>query len=167
MADITAQLADARVALDEFLVSADGAADTWTTPRAPGKWSPSQLAEHVARSYESGANAARGLPSGFPTLPFFLRPLARRFLFDRVVRTGRFPKARTNAAMDPKRGPESPQEARQRLYAALAAFSGACSEAAASGDTMTSGTFGTIPVADYVRFMTAHTRHHRLQLPAS
>ena len=36
-------------------------------PRAPGKWSPSQIIEHVARSLEESANMAAGRPSKFPS----------------------------------------------------------------------------------------------------
>ena len=35
------------------------------------------LTEHIARSYEAGALAIEGKPSGFPTLPAFLRPIVR------------------------------------------------------------------------------------------
>ncbi len=69
-----------RAAVNDFLEAATAREDVWTKPRAPGKWSPSQLVEHVARSLEESANEVRGLRSKFPNLPFFLRPVARAFL---------------------------------------------------------------------------------------
>src|SRR5256714_13233931 len=37
-----------RAAVNDLVAAAQARADSWTTPRAPGKWSPSQLVEHVA-----------------------------------------------------------------------------------------------------------------------
>lgn len=115
MTAIGHSLAEARHELDDFIISASGCADCWTTPRAPGKWSPSQVLEHVARSFEAGAGDVRGARSGLPDLPRFVRPLVRTFLFNRVLRIGTFPRARTNKAMNPLRGPESPAEGIARL----------------------------------------------------
>ena len=50
MIAITEALRANREALDDIVVAAEGAAEHWATPRAPGKWSPSQVVEHVARS---------------------------------------------------------------------------------------------------------------------
>jgi hypothetical protein len=43
-------LAANRSAVDDLIAAAERATPNWTTPRAPGKWSPAQVAEHVARS---------------------------------------------------------------------------------------------------------------------
>jgi hypothetical protein len=52
MADVNDVLAANRAAVIDVVVAAERSAATWTTPRAPGKWSPSQVVEHVARSLE-------------------------------------------------------------------------------------------------------------------
>jgi len=88
MADVAEALAGNRAAVDELVSGAERAAGVWTTPRAPGKWSPSQVVEHVARALEESANVVAGVPSKFPTFPAFLRPLARGLFFNRVLRTG-------------------------------------------------------------------------------
>jgi hypothetical protein len=150
-----------RTAIDAFLEAADAMEDQWTTPRAPGKWSASQVIEHVARTHEEGAKLVRGEPSAFPTIPGFLRPLMRRFFFRRILAKGEFMRARTFRHFDPDVGAASPAAGRDRLEQAVALFERACRE---RGDTVTSGVFGTIPTSDYVRFQQLHTQHHQKQL---
>src|ERR1043166_9791079 len=100
MAQIDTLVEANRAAVNDLIAAARGREGVWMTPRAPGKWSPSQLVEHVARSLEESANEARGLRSKFPRLPFFLRPVARTLLFNRVLRSGVFPRARTSRPFD-------------------------------------------------------------------
>ena len=167
MAEINDALMANRTAVSELIGAAERSGAAWTTPRAPGKWSPSQVVEHVARSMDESANMVSGAPAKFPNLPFFLRPVARGFLFNRVLRTNAFPKARTNKAMDPASGPATPAEARVRLEGALARFDRECRACADTGGAVASGTFGTVSVADYARFIELHTRHHCRQMPAA
>ena len=166
MSNVDAALAANRDALQEFATAAARSGTVWTVPRAPGKWSPSQLVEHVARSIEESAKVVAGAPSKLPSLPFFVRPIARGLLFNRVLRNGAFPKARTNKAMNPEAGPATPAEARARLDAAFVRFEQACRARAAEGLRVESGAFGSVSVPDYARFIEVHTRHHRKQLPS-
>jgi len=83
-------LADLHAAVTTFFAAAGGVGATWTVPRAPVKWSPSQVVEHVARIMEESANVVSGAPSKFPTLPIVLRPLARLLVFRRLLRRGAF-----------------------------------------------------------------------------
>jgi FAD/FMN-containing dehydrogenase len=142
MVDINRALAANRDAVVELIAAADRSAGAWTTPRAPGKWSPSQIVEHVARSIDESANLISGAPSKFPTLPFFIRPVARTLLFNRVLRNSAFPKAKTNKAMDPESGSPTPAEARRRLEAALARFERECRACAQGSGIVASGAFG-------------------------
>jgi hypothetical protein len=127
------------------------------------------VAEHVARSLEEGANVVAGRPSKLPTLPSFIRPVAG-FMLRRIVRSGKFPKAKTNSAMNPERTSPaiapSPAEARARLQSALAAFERECRARAASRMPVESPAFGTVAVEDYARFTELHTRHHTKQIPS-
>jgi hypothetical protein len=164
MSEHDASLALARAAVDDVIRTASVVSATWTTPRAPGKWSPSLVVEHVALSWESGADEIAGRPSRFPTLPRPLRFLARGLLFNRVLRTKTFPKAKTNRAMTPTSGPATPAEAAARLDAAWGAFVAAYTDAAARGDDMTSVMFGRVRLVDYLRFQEYHTRHHHAQM---
>ena len=164
MTDINAALAASRLALEQLIATGERCGRVWTAPRAPGKWSPSQIVEHVARSLEESANMATGRPSKFPTLPRFVHPLVRALLFRRVLRKGTFPKARTNKAMNPASGPASAAEGRERLEAAHEKFAAACLQAASRDDRMRTTIFGVVAVVDYVRFTELHTRHHDKQM---
>jgi hypothetical protein len=66
MADINTALAASKEAIDQLIMAGDRTGPAWTAARAPGKWSPSQIVEHVARSLEESANMAAGRPSKFP-----------------------------------------------------------------------------------------------------
>jgi hypothetical protein len=163
--EVDTTLARNRDAIGDLIAAAERAGGGWTIARAPGKWSPSQIVEHVARSLDESANVVSGTPSKFPKLPFFLRPVARGLLFNRVLRRGAFPKARTNKALDPAVGPATPAEARARLEGALARFDRECRACAKAGGFVASATFGRVSVADYARFIELHTRHHCKQVP--
>ncbi len=165
MADIDTALAGSREAVAQLIAAGERNGPVWSVARAPGKWSPSQIVEHVALSLEESANVAAGRPSKFPRLPALVHPLVRALLFKRVLKKGGFPKARTNKAMDPARGPATPAEARVRLEAAHRKFDDACRELATRGDRIRSTLFGAVPVEEYVRFIELHTRHHERQMP--
>lgn len=164
MADINKALAASKDAIDQLVGSGAATGPSWTAARAPGKWSPSQIVEHVARSLEESANMAAGRPSKFPKLPSVLHPVVRGLLFRRVLRNEAFPKAKTSKAMDPASGPPTPAEGRARLEAAHQSFDAECRHLESRGERMRTTIFGTVSVEDYVRFMELHTRHHCQQM---
>ena len=168
MPDLASLLAANRAAVDDLLAAAEHSGHAWTTPRAAGKWAPAQVVEHVARSLEEGANVVAGKPSKLPSLPGFVRPVAGWFL-RRVVRTGNFPKAKTNRPMNPAAStpsvPATPADARARLHAAFAMFERECRVRVAAGRPVESPAFGVVSVEDYARFTELHTRHHTKQIP--
>jgi len=167
MADINDVLADHRTAVLDLVAAAERSATTWTTPRAPGKWSPSQVVEHVARGLDEAANAVSGAPSSIPMPPAPLRLLARLF-FNWTLKRGAFPKGgKAHKAMDPTSGPATPAEARVRLEGAFARFDQECRSRAASGQHVLSTGFGKVSVEDLVRFNALHTRHHCKQMPGA
>jgi DinB family protein len=162
---IDASLADVRREVDDMIRTAATCADCWTTPRAAGKWSPSQVLEHVARSFEASAGDVVGARTGLPDMPRLLRPIVRKVLFKRVLETGTFQKARTNKAMNPATGSVSPDEGVARLESTWTVFVKACTDATAKGSAVaTSRIFGDVPLADYIRFQGLHARHHRAQM---
>jgi hypothetical protein len=167
MTDVNGALAGAKTSIDDLSAAAERCRDSWQTPRAPGKWSPSQIVEHVARALDESANVVAGEPSKFPTLPTFVRPIVRDLVFNRVVKKGTFPRARTTKAFNPTAGPATPAEARRRVEAAFVRFDEECRRRAAAGRKVDSGVFGTVTVEDYVRFQELHTRHHCKQMPVS
>src|SRR5688572_576165 len=122
MTDINTALTASNEAIQQLLLASERTGAAWASPRAPGKWSPSQIVEHVARSLEESANVAAGRPSKFPKLPAIVHPIVRGLLFKRVLRKAAFPKAKTNKAMDPASGPATPDEGRVRLETAHQKF---------------------------------------------
>ena len=167
MADINTALAASKEAIEQLIASGERCGPAWAAPRAPGKWSPSQIVEHVARSLEESASMAAGHPSKFPRLPAVVHPLVRALLFNRVLRKGAFPTARTNKAMNPVSGPATIAEGRVRLETAHDKFAAACRQLASHDERMRTTIFGVVPVVEYVRFMELHTRHHGKQMGPS
>jgi hypothetical protein len=160
-------LSSFRSTVQRFARAAQASGDTWSVPRARGKWSPSQVVEHVAMALEQSANDILGRPTRVPSLPAPLRFVARTFGMNPVVRRGRLFKAKTNPAMNPAAGPATASEAEGRMAVAMEAFESAVRTASAQGDTIHSVTFGTVRLADYVRFQEIHVRHHEAQLPGA
>ena len=163
--DLDTSLAGVHAATSALLATADSVGSFWKIPRAPGKWSPSQVVEHVARIMEESANVVAGAPSAFPTIPFLLRPIVRLLVFKRILRRKAFLKMKAAEAMDPPTGSATPKQARVRLEAVLTQFEQASRARAASGHDVASTIFGSVPVADFARFQELHVRHHHLQLP--
>ncbi len=163
MADIDSALAASREAVHLLLATAAVTGPEWATPPAPGKWSPSQIVEHVARSFEASTQMADGQPSAFPRLPGILHPVLRIF-FRQILKKGALPKGKTTKAMNPVAGPPTPAEGRARPETAHARYEAACRQLAARGAPMRTPTIGSVPVEDFVRFMELHTRHHHRQI---
>jgi hypothetical protein len=167
MPDLDVALAGDHAAVAALLAAADGAKAVWTVPRAPGKWSPSQVVEHVARIMDESTKVASGAPSKFPTVPALLRPMARILFFNRTLKKNSFANMKTIEPLDPASGSASPAEARQRLEAALKRFDHACRARAASGQEVSSTIFGRVSVARFARFQELHIRHHYRQMPGA
>lgn len=164
MADIDQALAASKDAVDHLIGCGEQVASQWSVARKPGKWSPSQVVEHVARSLEESAHMAAGRPSKFPKLPAVLHPVLRFMLFKRVLRNGAFPKAKTNPAMNPSSGPASLAQGRARLETAHQKFAAAARASESHDGRMRTTIFGAVAATEYVRFMELHTRHHARQL---
>jgi hypothetical protein len=165
MADIDTALAASRDAVDEMIRAGEQSGAAWNAPRAPGKWSPSQIVEHIARGLEEAANVAAGRPSKVSMPPAVVR-LIGRFMIKRVLRKAAFPKGfKAHKALNPASGPATPAEGRIRLETAHQKFDEVCRRIAADGRPMTT-IFGSVPVQDLVRFSELHTRHHSKQMAA-
>jgi hypothetical protein len=164
MADINTALEASKDATEQLIIAGERTGTAWNSPRAPGKWSPSQIAEHVARSLEESANVAAGRPSRVTMPPAVIQPLLRFMFFNRILRTAVFPKGyKAHKTMNPASGPATPAEGRARLETAHQQLDGACRQLAARGERMRTA-FGAVPVEDFVRFMELHTRHHGKQM---
>ena len=167
MPDIELPLAGVDAAVAELVTAAERVGVAWTKPRAPGKWSPSQIVEHVARIMEESANVASNRASKFPTIPFFLRPIVRVLVFKRTLWRNAFPKMKAIAAFVPAAGSATPADGCVRLRGAVTQFDQACRTRAASRQDVASSIFGRVSVADFARFQELHVRHHILQMPGA
>jgi hypothetical protein len=159
--DLHAALAESKAALAQLIAAGEKCGPAWATPRAPGKWSPSQIVEHVAMSLEESGKNIKGEKSAFPTLPGFIRPVVRIFFFNRALKAETFPSGKANKAMSPTSGPQTPAHGRDRLQQAHIAFERACRE---MGERFNHSIFGDVATSDYARFMAKHTRHHTRQM---
>jgi hypothetical protein len=165
MAEIDTALAANRDAVDQMIRAGEQSGAAWIAPRAPGKWSPSQIVEHVARGLEEAANVAAGRPSKVSMPPAVIRAISR-FFFKRVLRKAAFPNGtKAHKAVNPASGPATPAEGRIRLETAHQKFDEVCRRIAADGRPMRTW-FGLVPVQDLVRFIELHTRHHTKQMAA-
>jgi hypothetical protein len=161
--EIDGALTASREAVNRLIATAALTGTDWTTPLAPGKWSPSQIVEHVARCFDASVNVAGGRPSAFPQLPAVVRPVLR-IVFRQILKRGALPRGKTTKAMNPLSGPATPADGRARLEAAHDRYETACRQLAAHREPMRTPMFGRVPVEDFVRFMELHTQHHHRQI---
>ncbi len=151
-------------AVDALVAALRRCSPVWHEPLAPGKWSPAQLGEHVARTLDEAANVVLGRRTTLPSVPALFRPLAR-ILFRRALRKGSLPRSRTTPELDPQGGPETPEEAAGRLQTSLQRFRDSCLEARQEGDRIRHPAFGNVALSECARFVALHTLHHTRQLP--
>lgn len=167
MLDINTAAHNDQAAVEAFIAALSAVSpDRWGTPRAPGKWSPAQVVEHVVLVYEVGTQALNGV-SDLPAPPRFVRPFIRLMIRLTVMRTGRFPKSKTAGSFDPgpSATPGSAEALSARLRKASEAFDRRAREKVAAGPpTFEHLVFGEFGVAEYVQFQAFHTRHHQGQL---
>jgi hypothetical protein len=163
MADLQTALHTHHEAVQAFLAAARAVPEArWTQPRAEGKWSPGQIAEHLALAYESAREVLQGrVPGQAP--PRLLRPLIRTLLLKPVLWLGRFPApSKAPAELRPGASPAAAPALLDRLQAAAAAFER--DAAAARSPTLDHPAFGRLPLVDLVRLQEIHTKHHHAQL---
>jgi len=167
MTTLDDRIRENRDAVDRFVAAAELLPATqWNRETAPGKWSPAQIAEHVAISYELSAAAMRGAFPG-TAAPRFLRPVIRTFFLKPVLKSGRFARAaKAPKPFEPTAAPAASEVVLPRVRMASAALEQAITaEARAGRDTMDHPFFGSVSLADYVQLQAIHTSHHRGQLP--
>lgn len=168
MADLQAGSADHQKAVAEFIAAAAAVSSAdWASARASGKWSPGQVVEHLALTYELSRGMLQGRYPG-RTAPRLVRPLLRTLFLKPTLRRGHFGKpAKTLPPFEPTAAPDGFDDLTARLRAEATAFENDLDIAAGSGTaTFEHPFFGKISLADYLRFQVIHTNHHRRQLTA-
>jgi hypothetical protein len=167
--ELEAALADHHAAVEAFIAAARAmSARQWTTPRAPGKWTPAQIVEHLAITYEWGVELVKGTPPGGGA-PFFMRPIIRRMFVIPSLKAGRFTRAaKTLKIFEPSAAPPASAVVLPRLESAVASFETAIrSGRPGASQALNHPLFGSIPATEYLQLQSIHARHHHAQLAAS
>ena len=137
----------------------------WDRRPAERKWSPAEIAEHLAIAYEPPLSELNGGPGFRMVVPWWKRPLLRWTVLP-GIRRGRFPSgAPAPREIRPASGSADPEQAAARLSEQAERFLGAL-EASCRERTvrLTHAYFGKIGARDVVRLLTSHARHHGRQL---
>jgi hypothetical protein len=169
MTELETQIADNRAAIEEFLAAVRAVdAARWATPRAEGVWSPGQVAEHLALTYEYNRKVVQGTAEGLPfPLGLMLRPLLRRIVIDNTLKAGKFTrKGRAPKPFRPGPTPPAPADAIARLTSAVSGME-ADLRSRPRSETIDHPVFGSIRTVDWIKVQAIHTRHHRAQLTVS
>jgi hypothetical protein len=166
VADPQAVIASNRGAVSAFVDAAGAVAPAeWTIPRAPGKWSPGQVTEHVALAYEQSRRMLQGTFTG-RARSWYQQLLARWLGLPRLLKQG-FGDGAFKAPdfIQPSESPSSREVLLTRLEAVAHDLEGDLTRAAEpQRATVHHPVFGRISLADLVQFMSIHTNHHRPQL---
>lgn len=156
-----------QVALASFLESAERVpASAWTRPRAPGKWSPAQITEHVSLAYEAVLGELAGGPPMAARMAPWRQALLRWILLPHMLFHRSFPvRAPAPRETRPGDGPADRRAALERLRALGERLEPELDRARrAGGHGITHPYFGTIPPLKALRFGAVHLEHHRRQL---
>lgn len=140
----------------------------WTTPASAGKWSPQQIAEHLALAYDPLLSELSGGPGFALRLSWWKRRLARWRFLPGILR-GRFPRgAPAPREIRPTGGSGDPEGAAQRFSAQAERFERRLTQAHAAGPVrLTHAYFGGLDAVEVLKLLTSHAYHHRKQLSAS
>lgn len=156
-----------RRALDDFLASASAVpAAEWNSPRAPDKWSPAQVAEHVRVTYGTVLSEIGGGQGMRLRTSWLKRTLLRRLVMPWMLRTRRFPRgAPAVREIRPGVGPFDQAE----VLAGLRAEGDRFLTTVAALDLgrfagITHPFFGRMEPVAGLRLLTLHTQHHQAQL---
>jgi uncharacterized damage-inducible protein DinB len=165
--DLHALAEDHRAALSQFLATARRIpAQSWTTPLAPGKWSPADITSHLAQSYRVLRAELAGGKGMALRLPYWQRwILRRRFLPGILAGKGFPPNARAPKETRPR---DNLTDAREALRILADEAEGFARELAARAGServrLTHAYFGAMSARQSLQLVTVHTRHHARQL---
>ncbi len=158
-----------RDAVRRFVATAEGlGSDAWTRPRAPGKWSPAQTAEHLVLAYEAVLRELAGEPGVRLRATGWRQRLLRWVLLPHILFHRSFPLAvvAPREIRPPKvHADRGALLARMRELAARAERE--LDAARGTGARVTHPYFGALPAVPALRFLAVHVEHHLRQLSSS
>ena len=144
------------------------AAEEWDISPETAKWSPAQIAEHLAIAYEPLLSELEGGPGFRTRAPWWMRPILRWTFLPRIL-SGRFPRGvRAPREVRPVAKSGTPQEGAQRLRERSEVFLDRLARARQERRPhFTHPYMGRLSDVEALRFLTSHAHHHRRQLPGS
>ena len=141
----------------------------WRAPVGPGKWTPAQITEHLARTYQVSLEQIRGWQGLKLRSSFLVRKIVRLVFLARIFRTRRLPRgARAPREIRPA-DPQTPRAtALERLGALSEEFEREMSARRSDEKLrLTHHLFGDIKPLQGVDFIAIHIEHHGRQLTRS
>jgi hypothetical protein len=141
-------------------------AEHWKAARAPGKWSPAEITEHLSLTYEHLLGELRGGPPMRVKGSWLFRFLARYRFLPKLLRDGTVPPGvRAPREVRPRIPTEDRLEALERFQALAVEFEEEITSRRASGaGALTHPYFGRLGPDRGIRFVEVHIRHHIRQL---
>jgi len=141
---------------------------SWAVARDGGKWSPAEIAEHLAQSYEPLFEELAGRAGFQIRLPWWKRRLVRFSVLPKIF-AGRFPKgAPAPRESRPKGFAATPAEAARRLRGSAARFETEVTEAHRTRRVrLMHPYFGKLTAPQTFRLLAVHAAHHRAQFPGA
>jgi uncharacterized damage-inducible protein DinB len=142
--------------------------ESWNLSAEAAKWSPAQIAEHLAVAYEPLLSELDGGAGFRPRAPWWMRPILRWTFLPRIL-AGRFPTGvRAPSEVRPVATSRGPREGAQRLKERSEVFLDRLSrERQNRRPHFTHPYMGRLSDVEALRFLTSHAHHHRRQLPGS
>jgi uncharacterized damage-inducible protein DinB len=143
-------------------VSAQG----WDAAREAKKWSPAQIAEHLAVAYDPVISEIDGTGGFRMLVPWWKRQILR-WKFLGPILAGTFPPGvPAPREVRPISTSKTPEEGARRLTECAELFLDRFAEAHREGRArVTHPYIGRLSGDVALRFLTSHARHHRRQLP--
>lgn len=142
------------------------APERWGEPAPAMSWTPAQIAEHLALTYEAGLRELSGEGAMHLRLTPLRRRLLRWFLLPHMLFHRTLPiRAVAPREVRPGEAGADQREIVPRLRELARTFEAEISRAGDSGGGLTLPYFGVIPPLRTLRFVTVHLEHHTRQLP--
>ena len=142
---------------------------TWAVSRGPGKWSPAEIAEHLALAYEPPLAELDGGAGFALRLKGWKQALARWKYLPMMLERGRFPAGvRSPREARPTSHAATPDAACKRLAENANRFEQRLAQAQAIHPVrLTHAYFGLLNAAQILKLLAVHARHHRGQFPSA
>ena len=143
------------------------APSAWRVPTRPGKWTPAEVAHHLALVYEPPLSELSGGPGFALRIPWWKRRLLRWKFLGSIVRRGEFPwGAPAPREIRPRADTLDQPLSIGRLREAAALFERRLAEAhAVRRVRLKHAYFGALTPLQTLKLLAAHAYHHEKQLP--